>query len=68
VTGEASYHARYDHLTVEYLRAAGVTVDALALADHGIHGNGHMMLMERNSDDIAAAISDWLDRTLRAGT
>lgn len=60
VTGEASYHAVYDHLTAEYLRAAGVTVETFRLADHGIHGNGHMMMVEANSDEIAAAICERL--------
>lgn len=67
VTAEASYHAVYDHLTVQYLRAAGVTAEAFPLAEHGIHGNGHMMMMEANSDEIAAAIDDWLCRTLTGG-
>jgi pimeloyl-ACP methyl ester carboxylesterase len=57
VTAEASYHAGYDDLTVGYLRAAGVPVEALRLGEHGIHGNGHMMMLEANSDVIAAAIA-----------
>lgn len=32
-------------------------VEALRLAEHGIHGNGHMMMLEVNSDAIAAAIA-----------
>ncbi len=46
---EASYHAPYDHCTVAYLRQAGVRTDFIRLADHGIRGNGHMMMMEKNS-------------------
>ena len=42
VTAEASYHSVYDHCTVKYLSQAGVKVTAMPLADHGVHGNGHM--------------------------
>jgi pimeloyl-ACP methyl ester carboxylesterase len=59
VTGEASYHAVYDQHTVRFLREAGVTVDHLALASIGIRGNGHLMPMELNNDQIASAISRW---------
>ena len=41
-------------------------VEHIALADRGIHGNAHMMMLESNSDDIAAAIEGWLDRALPA--
>ena len=53
VTAEASYHAVFDRGTVEFLRQAGVSVDWLCLELEGIHGNGHMMFMEKNSDEIA---------------
>ena len=53
VTGEASYHAAYDECTVRFLRQAGVEVEWLPLADHGIRGNGHMMFMELNNLEIA---------------
>ncbi|HTW50381.1 MAG TPA: alpha/beta hydrolase [Stellaceae bacterium] len=65
LTGEASYHATYDHCTVEYLRAAGVEVDFIRLEDRGMRGNGHMLMLEKNSADIAALIVDWLAATLR---
>jgi pimeloyl-ACP methyl ester carboxylesterase len=31
------------------------------LPDRGIHGNGHMMMIEDNSDELAAMILGWLD-------
>jgi pimeloyl-ACP methyl ester carboxylesterase len=64
VTSEASYHAPYDHCTVRYLAQAGVKSTFLRLPDVGIHGNGHMMMLEKNSDAIAKVMADWLDRTL----
>lgn len=60
VTAEASYHAPYDHLTVEFLREAGVQTEHIRLEDRGIHGNGHMLGVEKNNQEIQALISDWL--------
>lgn len=60
VTGEASYHATYDHHTVEFLRDAGVAVEHVRLEDHGIHGNGHLLTLERNRGEVAALIERWL--------
>ena len=64
VTGEASYHATYDHCTVNYLRAAGVAVDFIRLEEHGIRGNGHMLMLEKNSAEIAALVAEWLATTV----
>jgi pimeloyl-ACP methyl ester carboxylesterase len=60
VTGEASYHAPYDHCTVKYLEQAGVHTTWIKLADAGIHGNGHMMMLEKNNMEIGAVMSRWL--------
>jgi pimeloyl-ACP methyl ester carboxylesterase len=60
LTGEASYHAPYDHCTVKYLRQAGVRPTWIRLADAGIRGNGHMMMLEKNNHEIAALIARWL--------
>lgn len=61
LTSEASYHAPYDHCTVKYLEQAGVRPTWIKLGDAGIHGNGHMMMLEKNNREIAALISRWLD-------
>lgn len=66
VMSEASYHASYDHCTVKYLRQAGVEAIFVRLADRGIRGNGHMMMLEKNSDEIAAAMATWLQETVHA--
>lgn len=60
MTAEASYHAPFDHLTAAYLRQAGVNVDFKPLTSFGIHGNGHMMMLEKNSDEIAQIIHGWI--------
>jgi pimeloyl-ACP methyl ester carboxylesterase len=64
VTSEASYHAPYDHCTVKYLEQAGVHPNWIKLADMGIHGNGHMMMLEKNNQEIAGVMSRWLDKAL----
>jgi pimeloyl-ACP methyl ester carboxylesterase len=64
VVSEASYHAGYDHCTAAYLTQAGVRNAFIRLADYGIRGNGHMMMIEKNNREIAAAIAGWLDREL----
>ena len=53
LTAEASYHAPYDHCTVQYLEQAGVHPTWVKLADVGLRGNGHMMMLEKNNLEIA---------------
>jgi pimeloyl-ACP methyl ester carboxylesterase len=66
VTSEASYHAPYDHCTVKFLQQAGVKTDFIKLADLGIKGNSHVMMQEKNSKEIAAAIYQWLEKSVAA--
>jgi pimeloyl-ACP methyl ester carboxylesterase len=62
VTSQASYHAAYDDCTAAYLTQAGVPNQHVHLADRGILGNGHMMMIEKNNEAIAAVMLDWLDQ------
>jgi pimeloyl-ACP methyl ester carboxylesterase len=64
LTGEASYHAPYDHCTVKYLEQAGVHPTWIKLGDAGIHGNGHMMMLEKNNVGIAEVMARWLAKAL----
>jgi pimeloyl-ACP methyl ester carboxylesterase len=66
LTSEASYHAPYDHCTVNYLLQAGVKPTYIRLADLGIKGNSHVMMLEKNNKEIAAVIAKWLDEALPA--
>jgi pimeloyl-ACP methyl ester carboxylesterase len=65
VTAEASYHATYDHCTVKYLEQAGVHPTWIKLGDAGIHGNGHMLMLEKNNMEIAETMSRWLSKFVR---
>ena len=60
VTAEASYHAVYDHCTAKYLTQAGVKNTFIRLETQGIHGNGHMMMLEKNNLEIAALLHKWI--------
>ena len=46
-------------LTERVAQLSGHAAD-IWLPDAGIHGNGHMMFFERNSDEIAGLLADWL--------
>jgi pimeloyl-ACP methyl ester carboxylesterase len=65
VTAEASYHAPYDHCTSLFLKQAGVEHDFVRLADVGIRGNGHMMMLEKNNLEIAAYFRQWLEQKVK---
>jgi pimeloyl-ACP methyl ester carboxylesterase len=60
VASEASYHATFDHWTSRFLTQAGVENEFLRLADRGIRGNGHMVMLERNNHAIADLLIGWL--------
>ena len=44
------------------IKAAGGTVDTFDLPVMGIKGNTHMLMMDRNSDDIAKLVHDWIGK------
>jgi pimeloyl-ACP methyl ester carboxylesterase len=55
-------HARdVDGAIVTWLKSHGVAAEFCFLGDRGIVGNGHMLMMEENSDEIAGIIMDWLE-------
>ena len=65
LVSEASYHAPYDHCTSKYLKQAGVPHAFVRLEDRGIRGNGHMMMLEKNSDEIAAFLERWVRENVK---
>ena len=60
LTAEASWMAADNHAIVEVLAQAGAQVEHVRLEHRGVHGNGHAMQLETNSDEIAQVIEDWL--------
>jgi pimeloyl-ACP methyl ester carboxylesterase len=65
VTTESSYHAPYDHCTAKYLTQAGVRNTFMRLEDQGIHGNGHMVMLEKNNLQVAAVLRKWMAANIR---
>ena len=65
VASEASYHAPYDHCTSKYLAQAGVKHTFVRLPEIGIHGNGHMMMLEKNNMQIAELLRGWVEKNVR---
>jgi pimeloyl-ACP methyl ester carboxylesterase len=65
IATESSYHAVYDHCTSKYLDQAGVKNTFVQLADVGIRGNGHMLMLEKNNIEIAGFINRWIERNVR---
>jgi pimeloyl-ACP methyl ester carboxylesterase len=66
MAAEASYHASYDHCTAKYLNQAGVKAEFIRLEDKGLHGNGHMVMIENNNLDIAKVIDDWVQQNVKS--
>ena len=60
VVSEASYHAQFDHLLSYVMDQLGVRHDFVRLEDAGIHGNSHMMMLEKNHLEIADYLIRWL--------
>jgi len=65
VSSEASYHGLYDNCTEKYLKQAGMAIEWMRLGDMGIHGNGHMVMIEKNNLDIAKVIDDWAAKNVK---
>ena len=42
------------------IAAAGGKADTFDLPKMGINGNTHMMMMDRNSDEVAKLVNDWI--------
>ena len=64
LTSESSFRAVDDHCTAKYLNQAGVHLTWTKLAEVGIHGNGHMMMLEKNNLEIAGVMARWLDKAV----
>ncbi|MBO0714260.1 MAG: alpha/beta fold hydrolase, partial [Acidimicrobiales bacterium] len=66
VTAERSRLRASSLAAMAYLRQAGCSVTHLDLAELGILGNGHFMLLEKNRAAVLGAILRWVEDTLEA--
>ncbi|HZO61896.1 MAG TPA: alpha/beta hydrolase [Gaiellaceae bacterium] len=65
VEAEASLFAHPGPATAAFLEQAGCRVERIVLAEHGVHGNGHLMMLERNNREVLGPILRWLDANVR---
>ena len=66
VSGEVSPQAGYAPDIRDFLLRAGANADLLHLPDHGIFGNGHGLIYERNSDEALKPVLQWLHEHVNA--
>jgi pimeloyl-ACP methyl ester carboxylesterase len=65
MAAEASYHQAYDHCTAKYLNQAGVKTEYIRLQDKGVHGNGHMVMIEKNNLEVARVVDEWVVKNVK---
>jgi pimeloyl-ACP methyl ester carboxylesterase len=65
VSAEASYHRPYAHCVAKWLNQAGVKTTYVKLEDVGLSGNGHQMMSEKNSAEIAKYLQSWMEKNVR---
>jgi pimeloyl-ACP methyl ester carboxylesterase len=66
LSGEASFARGFAESVLANMRQLGMDVADLCLWKHGIHGNGHVPMVERNSSEVAQFVMDWLARRVPA--
>ena len=66
VTGDTSSFAPASPPIVAMLKAGGAAAELLHLPDHGVTGNGHGLIYEKNSDAALQPVLAWVER--HAGT
>ncbi|MEQ1885378.1 MAG: alpha/beta fold hydrolase [Bryobacteraceae bacterium] len=64
LSSEGGYHRIYDPCLAKWLNQAGVKTQFVRMEDVGLKGNGHQMMQEKNSDDIAKWIDQWIGKNV----
>jgi pimeloyl-ACP methyl ester carboxylesterase len=62
MVSQSSFAEQTEVCMHKFLAQAGVKNDFIRLQDVGIYGNGHLMNVELNSDQIAQFLVNWLGR------
>lgn len=68
VSAELSPFAAGCEPAVAFLKQAGCDAELVELTGHGVRGNGHMIMLERNSRETLGVILDWLDKRTPPGS
>ena len=64
VTSPNSPFRSFDDHLLAFLEQAGCDADLVRLEDHGVLGNGHGMMFERNNREVLGVILDWVRERL----
>ncbi|MGC1887852.1 MAG: hypothetical protein WA709_17450 [Stellaceae bacterium] len=62
MVSQSSFATQTEVCMHQFLEQAGVKNDFVRLEKEGLYGNGHLMNVELNSDQIAQFLIDWLGR------
>ena len=65
MVAEASYHQVLRPLHGEISQPGGREDRFIRLQDKGIHGNGHMVMIEKNNLEIAKLLDDWMQKNVK---
>jgi pimeloyl-ACP methyl ester carboxylesterase len=60
-THDPDHPPEFEQSVCEWLNRAGARATRYALGDHGIVGNGHMMMLERNSSEVGDFIASLVE-------
>lgn len=60
-TEDVDHPRELDQKVADWLNQNGAKADFWSLGDRGITGNGHMMMLESNSDAVAKLILSWVE-------
>jgi pimeloyl-ACP methyl ester carboxylesterase len=65
VSGEASVFRFTNPPLVEFLQRCGCDAVHIDLPEHGVHGNSHGAMFEKNNADVLAVVTTWMTNQLR---
>jgi pimeloyl-ACP methyl ester carboxylesterase len=65
LSSEASVFRLTNPPLVAFLQQAGCDAQHIDLAEHGVRGNGHGAMFERNNADVLAVVTQWMLAQLR---
>lgn len=60
-TDDVDHPRELDVGIADWLNENGAKADFWSLGDRGVSGNGHMMMIENNSDEVAKLILSWVE-------
>ena len=63
-TADASFASPGSPGAVAFLKQAGVQAEELRWGALGMHGNGHMMMAEKNSRQVLQPLVDWMHKNV----